>query len=1016
MKERRELVDPTIVGINKLPPRASFIPFAADDNLDVESESSNMLSLNGSWRFRFYPNATEVEDEYLDNDYNIESWDEIDVPSNWQMRGYDRPIYLNMKYPPALHMKKIPQIDMRLNTVGQYKRSFTIPSAWKDQRVILHFAGVKSAMYVYINEKFVGYSQDSMTPAEFDITEYLVKGENWLAVEVYRWSDGSYLEDQDMWRLSGIYRDVYLYTTPNTFISDFKIHTYLENDYKDGLLTITVDVQNIEKGTEIEGILEKDDFKLTLVGIINQYQFVLSSTLENVDTWTAEVPNLYRFTLILKKGDQVLQIIRRQIGFRMVEIKQGVFLVNGVPVKLKGVNRHEHDPDYGRAVPVERLIQDIHLMKQNNINAVRTAHYPHQTKFYELCDQYGLYVMDETNLETHGLRKKIPRGRKEWEHAVVSRIEAVVHRDKNHPCVIMWSLGNEAGRGENFHKMRRAAENIDKSRPFHYEQDHPGEIADVYSTMYTSHIDLQKWFDKKSYLFTDIAPLYIKIIKPEKFDHMPRMLCEYSHAMGNSCGNLREYWDIINSNERALGAFVWDYVDQGLRKKTEDGIEFWAYGGDFGDEPNDGTFCINGLLAPDRKLNPHMHELKQVYQYIHTELDHDFINSGRFFVHNNYYHQPLENVYIVCEVIADGNVVDEEEIFDVVVAPGEIKEFKYRLPVFSGEGFLNIYYKLNYKPAWGEFGHIIAQQQFKIQDKSYSLEGQGPKLYWVDKKLNYDVWGRGFRLEVGKQKPEIISYTCNEREILQEPLEFCFIRPQTNNDKGLKNVFPGLPVKNLNDRWKNIASKIKVRKYTVDITEHSFTINYKLKMPKAKKFNMSIHIDSLGRVTVHSSLVPKKEMIRFGMIFNTRKSMESIEWYGRGPHENYWDRRESAFIGKYKMNLDEFIYQYIYPQENANRCDTRWVTIHDDRSKITIKGDPSFDFTISPYSIEMLEEAQHTYELMKMDSIRVNIDYRQMGVAGNDSWGAKPDDKYRLLKGKKLELKFHLIPEDLLPE
>ncbi len=706
-----------IFGINKEPAHATLIPFGSKKLISRNSkELTYIKSLNGIWKFNWVKIPSDRPKDFYKVNFDSSNWKEIDVPSNWQMRGYGIPIYTNVKYPYSINTKDIPSIDHNYNPVGSYLRFFNIPSKWKGREIFIHFGGVKSAFYIWINGNKVGYSQGSMTPAEFNITKFLKKENNILAVEVYRWSDGSYLEDQDMWRFSGIYREVYLFSTPKVHIRDFFARCELDENYEDALLKVRINISNygendvdqfnveialIDAEQQIIGpeILMSKTFSIKSH---SEYIIELQAEIQNPKKWTGETPNLYDLILQLKdSNNDTIEVEHCKIGFRKVEINNnGSLLINGKSIILKGVNRHEHDPDEGRAIPYTRMVQDIILMKQNNINAVRTCHYPNHPKWYELCDEYGIYVVDECNLESHELREILPGNDPEWTDACVDRMVSMVERDKNHPCVIIWSLGNEAGIGTNFREMKSATIKIDDTRPIHYEGDYNHDIPDMKSFMYLSPKNLER--KAKSAL------------KRGKLKAV--VLCEYAHAMGNSLGNFQEFMDVFEKYDNCIGGFIWDFIDQGLRKVSEDGKEFWAYGGDFGDEPNDRNFCINGIVMPDRKPNPALYEVKKVYQNIDV-LPVNLL-EGEIKIHNKYNFIHIDFVEIKWEVTANGAKIQEGFLDRFQVEPGRLKGVRvpFKIPkiISNTEYHLKIIFLLAKDSLWAKKGHILAWDQFRI--------------------------------------------------------------------------------------------------------------------------------------------------------------------------------------------------------------------------------------------------------------------------------------------------------------
>ena len=649
--------DPAVFQVNKIEPHAYFIPFATTEQAQTEDkwQSPMVQSLNGLWKFKFSENPSERPAWFFKDDFDSRNWDEIKVPANWELEGYDYPIYVNSGYP---FKKTPPTIQEHYNPVGSYKRFFSLPAEWEDDEIILHFGAVSSAFYVWLNGEFVGYSEDSKTPAEFNITKYLKPGENSVSAEVYRWSDASYLEDQDFWRLGGITRDVYLLARKKQSIKDFRIGSGLDETYTNGLFSLNVETQGAgEANLTIEATLS-DQGKMVKImsGEIVQNKAVLVAELPNVKKWTAETPNLYELLIALKSGNEIVEVFRQDIGFRTVEIRDANLLVNGKYVYLKGVNLHEHNDITGHVLDKETMLLDIKTMKEHNINAVRTSHYPQPELWYELCNKYGLYVVDEANIESHGMGYGAESLAKDevWKEAHLYRTKNMFERDKNQPCILIWSLGNEAGNGINFEVTYSYLKEVDSTRPVQYEQAHGGNNTDIYCPMYMT-IDRMEKFAKG---------------KADK----PLIQCEYAHAMGNSVGNLQDYWDLIESYDVLQGGFIWDWVDQGLLTTANNGEEFWAYGGDFGPDtvPSDGNFCINGLVNPDRKVKPQLLEVKKVYQNIGFRAVN--LNAGIISIENKYAFTNLSEFNFSWEIAGDGELITEGLIEYISVEPGQSKE------------------------------------------------------------------------------------------------------------------------------------------------------------------------------------------------------------------------------------------------------------------------------------------------------------------------------------------------------
>jgi beta-galactosidase len=1017
-----------IIARNKEPAHNTMVPFPTVEGARLKSysESPCYRSLDGLWKFNWVKKPADRPIDFYKEEYSVDNWKEISVPSNWERQGYDIPIYTNVKYPYPINTKKIPGIDHNDNPVGSYRRYFEIPQEWQGHEVFIHFGGVMSAYYVWVNGEQVGYAQDSMLPAEFNITKNLRAGQNLLAVEVYRWSDGSYFEDQDMWRLSGIFRSVYIYCKPKVHLWDFFAITDLDNEYKDAILKIKAKIRNLGEDDienyRLDAILEDNNHhvvKLTsslssnvTVKKNETTEFEISSHVSEPLKWTAETPHLYYIILQLKDNQgRILEAAQNRIGFRKVEIKNAQFLLNGKRIFIKGVNRHEHDPDTGHTMSLERMKQDILLFKQFNINAVRTCHYPNDPRWYDLCDEYGIYVMDEANIESHGLRNTLPKSDPKWTKSVVARMTEMVHRDKNHPSVIIWSLGNEAGNGDNFIKMKQAAMLIDTTRQYHYEGDYELNESDFFSSMYTRPHDLIK-----SCEYQPITIGHVKRVSPKKFKDKPRILCEYAHSMGNSTGNFKEYWDIFEKYPQCVGGFIWDFVDQGFRKTDSQGKEFWAYGGDFGDKPNDETFCINGVVGPDRTPHPGLWEVKKVHQFIKAEpVD---ILQGKIRITNKYQFISLDFIHGSWELIANGDPISHGDLPALYIPAGESQEFviPFTQPtIYAGlEFFMKITFTLKQDMPWASKGHILAWDQFPVPfevPKAVPMKLDVlPVLKGNDMVDKYRVKGVDFQLTINKKTGSIDSFIWDNKELIVSPLEPNFWRPPTDNDWGFANF-----VKILRKRrpWAGVAQKRKVMSFVIkEMAPQLIKIHVEYKIPQGKTPYITEYlIYGSGDVIIENSFTPAKEIHKFGMQFAIAKEYDKITWYGRGPHENYWDRKTGAAIGEYTMGIGEFTHDYVRPQENSNRDDVRWVSFTNSQGKgLVAFGDPVINIGAWPYSQADLEKARHINELPIRDFITINLDYKQKGVGGDDSWGAPIHDEYRLFGNIKYQYRFRIRP------
>ena len=1009
-----------VIGINKEAPYLSFMHYPdrmsalADSTLEVHTPFYK--SLDGKWKFHFSRNPAERPVDFYKTGFNDRKWASVKVPGNWQLEGYGKPIYLNNRYPfhpdyPA----HPPLVNAKENPVGSYRTTFTIPENWDGREVIIHFGGVKSAFYIWLNGEKIGYSQGSMTPAEFNLTPFLKKGKNILAVEVYRWSDGSYLEDQDMWRFSGIFRSVYLYSTPQEHLEDFFVRASLDDRYEAGQLHITAKVrnssgQNLRPATVIAWLYNEQgkrvgdgpiatsktitDIPAGTDGIAELY-----ARIPHVLKWTAETPNLYTVVLELKdsKG-KALEAARSTTGFRNIEIKDGMLLVNGVPVKLKGVNTHEHDPFHGRAMDYKWIEKDLQLMKQANVNTIRMSHYPHDPRYYYLCDKYGMYVLDETNLEAHGMheRELLPGSDPRWTHACVSRIARMIARDKNHPSVIIWSLGNEAGYGENFALMASYARTLDPSRPIHYEQ--MNSIADMISHMYPTPQRLQQ-------------------LAADPNIQKPIFMCEYAHSMGNSTGGLTAYWDLINHYKNLIGGCIWDWVDQGLYKQDSVGKMYWAYGGDYGDKPNDGNFNINGFVSPDRKPNPAYYEVKHVYQYVTFEGQNP--GKGQIVVRNGYYHQSLSNLVLHWTLTRNGKPVASGQV-DTLSTPAGGR-VRLHLPVkqpaleAGSEYWLNLKMTLKHPELWAGKGFTVAWDQMRmpwaVAPATPPGKATGTPIEVKQTEEAFSIDGTDFSLSVSKETGLLDSYTWQGTSLISGSLKPVFWRAVTDNDKaGWRGAL---------DEWKGAAAGRKVT--NVELTrpaDHTVCVTVKGTLPVgATTWEVRYKIFENGVVQVQQTLTPVGNvppyLPKVGMSLRIPKTYGTMTWYGRGPWENYPDRQTGADVGLYSGLVDTLWTDYVRPQANGNRDGVRWVSFTDSEGRgLKVVGKSPLSVSAWPYSLQDLEQAKHIDDLPVRDYITVNLDEKQMGVGGINTWSrnAQALPPYLLPSDEQYSYSFYLCP------
>lgn len=1021
--------NPEIFNLGQIKPHANFIPYSniaelLAANSFQKSNSRWVELLNGKWKFHWVKKPADRPMEFYKNDFDVSSWDEIEVPANWELQGYGTPIYVNDRYP---FPKDPPHIPHDNNPVGSYKRTFRIPADWDGKEIFIQFGAVKSAAYFWLNGEFIGYNQDSKTPIEFNITGYLREGINVVSVQVYRWSDGSYLECQDFWRLSGIEREVYLWATPKTHFRDFFIKTDLDENYENALLQVEVDLVNfdIEKNNKpflVECQLYDEDKVLVEVSVQSiDFQSTINNTIsfseeiENPKKWTAETPNLYYLALVLRnENNDVIQIIGSKVGFRKLEIKNAQLLLNGKAITIKGVNRHEHDEVNGHVITEKDMLEDIKLLKQFNFNAVRASHYPNHARWYELCDEYGLYVVDEANIEAHGMGACFQKQFDEdthtsalegWKAAHLDRVKRMFERTKNHACIIAWSLGNEAGNGQNMQAAYEWVKQRDDSRPVQYEQAGEAKNTDIVCPMYPKIETLIEY--------------------AERTNNRPLIMCEYAHAMGNSVGNLQKYWDAIERFPNLQGGFIWDWQDQGILAKTDDGITYWKYGGDFGDDdvPSDNNFCINGLLFPNRKIHPALLEVKKVYQNIKVEVVD--LAKGIFTIYNLFDFKVLENVWLDYDILENGVSVLNGQIDDFEIPPkGSVEldlEFYFPKEEIQGERFINLVFYTIEASLMVPAGHSIAKFQFKLQDSNQPENRLGRSLELLvlkEKQYIYKVEGNGFLIEFSKETGLLEKYVFHGNVLLQKSVKPNFWRAPTDNDLG------NLMMLRLKD-WKDASKNREVQEIiTTVISEQEILVKTIFNLPAVGlKYELNYRVFENGEIEVLGRFFPfdgnekeLPELPRFGITMELPFQFQNVRWYGRGAHENYSDRKASAFIGVFNNTITEQYHPYIRPQENGNKTESRWLTLtNSDGIGLKIIGQPLFDFSAQKYTTddfdlgELEKPFKHTYDLIPKDFITLHVDFGQMGVGGDDSWGAHTHDEFKLFP-KPYSLSFLIQP------
>lgn len=1039
--------DHSIFKINKEDGHAIMMPYDSENEALSGKESKYKQSLNGKWKFYWQRGLKNQPENFQLVSFDDSHWDEINVPSVWQTEGYSVPYYYASTFPKAFSRtkSKIPSIDHNMQEIGFYRKTFVLDEVFDNREVFLHFGAAKSALEVYVNGEFVGYSQGSMAPHEFDITKVLKKGENVITAKLYRFSDGSYLEDQDMWWLCGIYRDVYLFAEPKVCLRDFYFKTDFDDTYNDSNVTLNMYFNNYNnirgkikvsaklidsKNEEIElGSSEKE-----LSG--GKETITYNKTVKSPDKWSAETPNLYTLVMSVELDGKVICVKSYKVGFKKVEIKGEKIYFNGMPLMIKGVNRHDFDCDYGWAVPKYRYTQDLDIMKQNNINSIRTSHYPDDPYFYDMCNKYGFYVMDECEVETHGVRRKgVPGSNPVWTGAVVDRMQRMVLRDRNNPCIFMWSLGNEAGDGSNFMEMKKSALELDDTRQFHYEGDFDLTKSDVISRMYPTKDIMEKLGNKQPItisLYDNIANQLAadsKPIKAEMYDGKPVVLCEYAHSMENSLGNFQEYIDDFEKYDNMCGGFIWDFVDQALHVKDENGNDNYLYGTDFqGKEPHklidipnttamtgsNVYFCANGIIGADRNPHPQIVEVKHGYQNIGiTAKD---IKNGEFTIKNKFLFTNLSDFNCKWVIKAEGKEVLNGTIGKIDCAPLEEKEIKidYDLSKLSDdkELILTVFFETTKKSLGLDADYEIAFEQFVLN------EMPKPKEIKSDKKLDFDINGKkitvnGENLKVVVDDGKVVSYVIDEKELLKAPLEPNYFRALTDNDIDFLNFTPQWAKFHPFYAWQRATHHTKAVKTEVVKNGEVVEIHIAFSTAGLKNSVATYKVYPDGKLYVFHSAIPTKGMLRFGYQMTMESSMEYITWYGRGPKPTYIDRKLGSKIDLYESSVTDFEYRYMRPQESSNRCDVRYFTLTD-KEGFGIRVDAYYDnpinFSAYHYTTDGLEKATHINDIPYADITTVNIDHRQLGVGGDLPGQAFVREPYTMPKNQKQEYSFVITP------
>lgn len=998
--------NPLVNEINREPMHAHFIPYTSEEaaigqiNLDdivrfeVNPQIERRISLNGTWKFLYSRNNNECPEDFHKTGYNTRKWKDIEVPGSWELQGFDAPIYTDVSYPFPTNPPYQPE---DYNPVGAYVREFSVPGDWNGMDIFIDFEGVESAFYCWINGELAGYSEDSRLPAHFNITKLVKKGKNKLAVKVFRFSDGSYMEDQDYWKYSGIERNVFLYARPNTRIQDFRLVADLINGYKDGDFNLDLKINSPEKNYNIKVRLLNTEGKTIYstekkIENENDTLFSIRRQFKDVMPWNAETPDLY--TLIVTTEDEngnCTESFAHPFGFRNIKMFNGMQLINGQAVLFKGVNRHEHDNIKGRTITVESMVKDIRLMKQFNINSVRNCHYPNNYAWYYLCDKYGLYLIDEANIESHGMmshKDGTLANYPEWADAFMQRMSRMVMRDRNFTSIVTWSLGNESGYGRHFETIYHWTKDTDNTRPVQYEGGGYESVSDIYCPMYPRIWSLRRHINQR--------------------DSRPLIMCEYAHAMGNSVGNLQDYWDLIYKYDQLQGGFIWDWVDQTFAKKDEKGNDIWAYGGDMGyaGVPNDSNFCANGLVASDRSLHPHIWEVKKVYQYIHFEPV--AFSASQVKVTNWHDFIGLDNYELKWYVEADGMIIQHGSLDMPEIMPHESGVVTIPVESITPDGreyFLRLEaVTLNSSPMIDK-GYVSAIEQWKLPIPVPGKTKDVPdgQLSLKENNGTINIEGNNFKVLFNKDNGEIISLQYAGKEFIKEGPRPNFKRAWTDNDvangaparckiwedAGQDRQLTQFDVVQLQDEQQIVVTA----GYALTETRSRLTTTYKIAPNGAINVTMDFHVGD--------KQLP--EIPRFGMRVILPAEYDQMTWLGRGPHENYIDRKSGALIGLYQASVWEQYHAYVRAQETANKCDVRWTALRNVKGEgILIKGEtpmnisawnfPLDDIAYRPFNIER----RHGGSIEKKDMVWVNIDDVNMGVGGDNTWGAHVHSEYTI--------------------
>lgn len=991
------LSDTSVFSVNRLKAHSDHKYYLTE----AEAESNKMVSrqsLNGNWKFSFAINPSSRIKDFYKMDFDCRCFKDIEVPSHIQLQGYDKPQYINAMYPWDGHSAILPpEISSEYNPVGSYVKYFSLKESMKNKPLFISFQGVENAFFLWFNGNFIGYSEDSFTPAEFDLSPYIIDGENKLAVEVYKRSSGCWLEDQDFWRFSGIFREVYLYTIPKTHVEDIFIKTDLDNKYKNATLKLDLKIKG-DLNSTIDLELKDKSGNLAATSVNNTISEALNLQLSINDAalWSAEDPYLYTLKAAIKdSAGSIVEIVSQKIGFRKFEMINKVMHLNGKRIVFKGINRHEFNCRRGRAITKEDMLWDIKFLKQCNINAVRTSHYPNQSYWYELCDEYGIYLIDETNLETHGSWQRmggvnpdwvIPGNKPQWLNAVLDRAASMLERDKNHPSILIWSCGNESFGGENIYKMSEYFRKKDPSRLVHYEgifHDRSfNATSDMESRMYAKVFQIEEYLNNN----------------PEK----PYISCEYMHAMGNSCGAMHKYTELEDKYDLYQGGFIWDYIDQAVVKKDRFGKEFLAYGGDFDDRPTDYNFCTNGIVYADRTVSPKAQEVKKLYQNIKLTTD----RTGVMVKNHNLFIDTSDYI-LEYSLEFNGKEIYNNSLESIIKA-GEEKYIELNIPesTAAGEYAVNVFFKLKVNKPWADAGYTVAFDQYV-----YSVSGENPverqnKLRIINGDVNIGVKNKDFSVLFSRQEGGIVSLRYNGKEIITRTPMPIYWRATTDNDKGNNHGFRCA-------QWYMSSMFQRMTSCKMEHDDYSVTVEYTYALPTTPEAFVKVTYITKdnGEIKVkchYTGVNGLPEMPMFGLCLKLSADYDTFKWYGLGPEENYIDRLHGAHLGIFEKSVIDNVSKYVVPQESGNHTGVRWAQLKDKTGfGIEFSYDKApFELGVSPYTAFELQNALHHYELPQVNYTVVTIAAKQMGIGGDDSWGAPVHKEYLIDSSKDIDFEF----------